>query len=733
MNLLIVESPAKAKTIQGYLSSLPEQWKVLATGGHIIDLPKSSHGILHEGNEFNPQWQIIEQKKAALKAIKGAAKIAAKCFIGSDDDREGEAIASTIIDYAKIKDPIRITFTEISKKSILQAIKEGARPLDNHRVQAQEARRLVDREIGYPVSQIIRWDFKQQKAEQMPKGVGRIISPALKLISDNSDVIEKFTPTPYHIIYADFNAEGLQFRLTHQHKFTSEQGHELDATLKHFQSNEHIIYDVKQRTREVTPYPPLVTSRLQRCAFYLYGLEPKQTMKIAQQLYEGVEVNGQRLGLISYPRTDSYSLSEETTQQIISILTEHYPSNYVLSMPREFSNKATAQAAHEAIHPINLQKEFYPKNIQQHLSKEQYEVYRLIWNRTLATQMTNAIYDNSTLEIDVAGNKLRAQANQMLFDGWEKLDGHEANLSERNEDENYKTREVRLPTLSIGESIKPLEISSIELLTKTPPRYGVGRFITVLDNKGIARPSTIDGIIPSLTNKGYIQTLKGMIYITELGKEVDGWVTTHAPWLNDVDKASEFEEQLDAIEKTEIKRDEIIRTYVEKVKQLQTDIGFVAADQREPTQDQLKYAMTLASSKGIELQPSTLMNQKLLSKFISDNAPKQSQMGKCPTCKGPVIETDKSYRCKDKSCEFYMVKSQVERFLNQFKIDADQTDFAKALFKRKKNGCEDLHGKEGKRFSAYVGLNKHEKFGWRPHIISFSKTIVDPVFRANRS
>lgn len=728
MNLLIVESPAKAKTIEGYLSSMPDKWTVLATGGHIIDLPKSRHGIKHDNDRFIAEWELIDQKKEGLKKIIEVAKKATHCFIGSDDDREGEAIASSIIQYAKIEDPIRIAFTEITKKAIIKAISEGARPLDKARVSAQEARRLVDREIGYPVSQIIRWHLKSQQSEHTPKGVGRIISPSLKLIHDNDKTIREFVSIPYSMIYSDYVAYGLQFRLMHKHKFTEDQAHELESMLKWFQSKTHTIYNIKQQTRDVSPYPPLVTSRLQRCAFYLFGMEPKQTMKIAQQLYEGIEINGQREGLISYPRTDSFTLSNQTNTDIIKILSDHYENNYVLSLPREYKNKDTAQAAHEAIHPTHLTKEHYPRELKEYLTKEQFDIYRLIWNRTLATQMTDSVYDNTTLEIDVDGNRMFAQANEQLFDGWEKLAGHEAKISETSEEEGFKSREVKLPTLSIGDEIKPIETSTMDLTTRTPPRYGMGRFITLLDNKGIARPSTIDGILPSLINKGYIKSLKGMLYLTNLGKAVDEWTEENASWLNDIDTAKEFEALLDSVEQSNLNRDEIIGSYVTKVEALKNNLGFIAPQNRAPSKEQIEYAQSISEKVNVPLSEETLNSAIAVSEFIKKHAVKQTKVGKCPTCKGPVIETEKSYRCKEKSCSFYMVKTQVHNFISRFKIETSELDLTKELLKRKKTPCANLPGKNEKRFNAFIGLKNHETYGWQPNIISFAKNIEAPVF-----
>lgn len=729
MNLLIVESPAKAKTIQGYLRSMPDEWTVLATGGHIIDLPTSRHGIKHEDDRFIPEWEIIDQKKEGLKKIKAAAQNATHCFIGSDDDREGEAIAASIIKHAKIKDPIRITFTEITQTAIIKSIASGSRPVDDARVSAQEARRLVDREIGYPMSHIIRWSFKKNISEHEPKGVGRIISPALHLLSEAEKNIESFIPTPYSIIYADYNYGGQQFRLTNRHKFTEEQEYELEQTLAHFQNNDHYIYNYQRKTHDVTPYPPLITSRLQRCAFYLFGMEPKQTMKLAQQLYEGVLIGDSRKGLITYPRTDSYSLSDDACSQIINVLSEHYESEFVQSIPRKYKNKDNAQAAHEAIRPTAFSPEYYPKAVKPFLTEEQYLIYRLIWGRTLSCQMANAVYDRSIIEVDVAGNRLLAQANTCLFNGWEVLDGNQANVSEQNEEERHKTREVLLPSVVIGDKIEPMSIEALSLSTRCPPRFGMGRFITLLDNKGIARPSTIDGILPSLQKKGYVTARQGMLYVTKLGAQIDTWTTEHANWLNDVDMARQFEQDLDNIEQNNSKRDRLIATYVEKINVLKKQLGYVGIEQRAPTEQQIEYATSLATKKNISIPSHVLENQLLLSKFIKEHTPEVHKVGKCPECKGDVIETEKSYRCKEKDCDFYMVRSQVSRFISQFHIDTTEVDFAQALFKRRKNGCENMPGKQGKRFNAYIGLNKNENFGWQPHIISFSKRIENPIFR----
>ncbi|MCP4121409.1 MAG: type I DNA topoisomerase [Bacteroidetes bacterium] len=722
--LLVVESPAKAKTIAGYLSGLPDRWRVMATRGHLVDLPKARHGVHQEAGHFIPEWELSKEKSKMLNEIKAAASQSDGVFVACDADREGEKISADIIKYAKVEFPQRITFTEVTPDAIKQAILEGVRPVEEDKVSAQVARRIVDREIGYPVSSVIHWDFQQKKRPYLPKGVGRVISPALHILCETEQAIESYVPETYDRIAIDYIAHGKQFRLTSERKFTKDEGEERDDLLEIFNKEQHIVYNYERKTRDITPYSPLVTSRMQRCAFYLHGFEPEYTMRLAQQLYEGIEISVGRRGLISYPRTDSYQLSDKAVADMVGLLTSYYSEQYVLTEKRDYKDKSNTQGAHEAIRPASFDQSYWPKNIQKYLEEDQYKLYEMIWYRTLATQMKSSIYDASVIEMDVGGVRLKGQANERIFDGWERLDGNRAEISERSEVSSYRYRKVTIPNVDIGSVLDPIEIQSFEHTTKSPSRYGIGRFISYLDNRGIARPSTLDTIVRGLVNKGYVDTHKGMIYVSSLGRDVDKWSSDNVPWLNETDHAKEFEEELDAVERGEVDVDQVISKYKVQVDALKSALNFVAYDERPPSDAQQQLATRLAEENGVTISAGQLQDRKWIRSFLDKEAEQGKKIGKCISCGEEEIWGYRDgFTCRSKSCHFRLKRSRVEHFIKNFHLEIEDVDeFVKRLLKRKKTLVEGLKGKNEKIFDAYLGIEYDEQYkNWKIEIKGFPR------------
>ena len=726
--LLVVESPAKARTIGGYLRGRSETWTVLATCGHITDLPSDELGIREDDGTFVGDWRLDADKRGIVEQIRATAAQADRVFIGSDDDREGEKISADVVQYAGIRDARRIAFTEITPEAITRAIAEGMRDIDATRVDAQVARRLVDREIGYPVSQLIHRDFRRAGRAQLPRGVGRVISPALHLLVEAERRIQGHMPQEYHQIVADYLEDGVQFRLVSREKFRSDEAAQRDELLHEILTHRHLVFDYKRQTRDVTPYPPLTTARLQRCAFYLFGFSPDYTMKLAQKLYEGVDIATGRHGLITYPRTDSYRLADPACAKMITLLSSELDEELVLTSRRVFEDREGAQAAHEAIRPTGFDQEYWPKHVREYLYERDgdlFLLYELIWYRTLATQMKDAIYDASELIVDVNGHQLRAQANYRIFEGWEALDGERANASERGEEESYRHREVILPAVVIGNALNCIEVKIIENSTRRPPRYGVGRFLTTLDSKGIARPSTLDTIVRNLTDKGYVAIHQGMLYATELGCAVDDWVTEKAAWLNDTDHARRFEERLDAVERSEEGRNAVIADYVMRVEDLREALGYEEMDESHPSEQQLCYAQRLAADACLEVPADAMTNRRALGVFIRKHRPRRACAGRCPSCKtGRVVVHAKLFACDQRSCTFKLWRSGVERFVRNF-IDADTSpdDLVKELLRRKKTLMEGLRSSStGKPFDAYVGL-AHAEGGdhWQIELMGYPR------------
>jgi DNA topoisomerase-1 len=308
--------------------------------------------------------------------------------------------------------------------------------------------------------------------------------------------------------------------------------------------------------------------------------------------------------------------------------------------------------------------------------------------------------------VEVNGNRLRGQANFRIFAGWEALDGERANASERGEEESFRHREILLPEVVIGNELNCIEVKIIENETRRPPRYGIGRFLTTLDSKGIARPSTLDTIIRNLTGKEYVTIHQGMLYCTELGKEVDDWTTEKAPWLNDVEHARIFEERLDRVERSDEGRDTVIAEYVERVEALKESLGFQDKEGEGPSEDQLSYAQRLAEAASVQIPAAALADRAALSAFISAHRPRKKSVGKCPACRtAKVISHEKLFSCERRECDFKLWRSGVTRFADHF-IDGETNpdDLVRELLRRKKTLIEGLRSSKGNVFDAYVGI-----------------------------
>jgi len=726
--LLIVESPAKAKTIAGYLSERPETWTVRATKGHVADLPRDRIGIHEEQGHYRAEWTVDRDKKALLSELRQLTKSSDRVFIASDDDREGERIAHDVIEYLKLKDYARVTFQEITRQAIEEAINGKMSGLREQRVDAQMARRIVDREIGYPVSQIIRWYFAQNGGSVSPRGVGRVVSPALGILAQTERDIAGFVPETFERIACDYKMAGETVRLMHNKKFAPSEWGERDRILADLRTVPHVVYNYQKQNREIAPYPPFTTARLQRCCFYLFGFEPKYTMSLAQDLYEGMGTSQGRHGLITYPRSDSHNISDHAVAEIISLLSEHIPvdleesDEVVLKTKRPFKSPSNAQAAHEAIRPTHFSKPFWPRNLTNHISNDHRRLYELIWFRTLATQLRDAVYDASTVEIAVGEHRLSGQANRRIIEGWEYLDGHRAHVSERQDEERHKLREVCLPPMEIGAELEVVEAQAFEMSTRHPPRFGIGRFLTVLDVKGIARPSTLDAIIDNLKFKGYVNVRSGFLYVTETGLQVDTWTSEYAPWLNDTDHARTFEERLDAVESATVDFNLVIREYFDLVNELKTSLGYEDRFSSAPSEAQVEYARSLAVKTGVAFPDDLAMDREGLKRFIEQYRPTRELLGKCPQCrKRTVFAYEKVIACASVDCDFNLFPSQLDRFCTSFSIGLEPMDLANQLFSRKETLIAGMTSAKGRVFDAYVGLGKESGKNWQIKIIRFAR------------
>lgn len=724
-NLLIVESPNKAKTIRQWLPK--DKWNVFASNGHIKNLPKQQYSISLENNKVNAKWEILPEKKKLIEQLRELISNSSKVYIGTDDDREGERIALDLIEHFKIKDYYRVLFHEITKENIVDSLKNGLY-IDNNRTNSQKARRVIDRIIGYPISSAIRDKFKKEKVatdeELNSFGIGRVTAAAINILVQNERRIQQFIPKKFKKIYISYIHEGLQFSVNNGMKFYEEHYEEL-GFLHAMTTNpeiDHVVEKYKQDTRDAAPYPPLITSRILRNLNYLYHYETKKTEAILQKLFEGVEIYNEkeqrmeRVGLITYHRTDSFNISEKAIDEIRECLSERFGKEYVADSKRVFKNKnANAQEAHEAIRPTSFKKEFFPKNLRKTLSKEQFSdeeflTYEFIFYRTLSTQMKNSIYDNSKLVINVGGNKFQCIGNKQLFDGWEKLLGDKIKKAEDEEEMDI----VEIPTnLKVGDVLKTKTVTISEPRNdKTPPRIGVGRFITILDEKSIARPSTIGGIPEQLIKRNLVKVIQNMLIPTELAMNLIKLLEEHGEWLINIEHTEQFEKQLDEIEEGE-DPNKLIFEYDKLKDELLDKLGFYYRKDNEPPQWLLDKVHGIAEKTGEVLSDSILKDATKIKKFISDFE-KTTTAGKCPECKkSEVHERDKTFSCSNVACDFTIWKNGIGQFFNNFNKympECAYKDLIKHLIKNKMIWFEDLYSKkQEKNFAAYVVLEKNNK------------------------
>lgn len=539
-SLVIVESPSKAKTIGKFLGS---KYKVVASVGHIRDLPKSKLGINIE-NRFEPEYISIRGKGDVIKAIKKEAKVADKIYLATDPDREGEAI-SWHIAYLLGMDssqPCRIVFNEITKGAIQNAVKHP-RPIDQKLVDAQQARRVLDRLVGYKISPLL-W-------RKIRRGLsaGRVQSAALKIICDREKAILDFTPKEYWNISAllgkevrsgEKDSKKKQFfaRLTEYQgkKITIENKQQADEVLSRLDPSAFMVKKIEQKERMKRPMPPFTTSSMQQEASNKLNFYTKKTMLIAQQLYEGVEVKGHgTVGLVTYIRTDSVRISDEAQAAVSKYILDTYSKEYLGN--NVFSNKKKdVQDAHEAIRPSDV--ELRPDDIKESLSKDQYNLYKLIWSRFVASRMTPAVYDGISAEVENKDYTFKANGSRLKFDGYLKIYN---NAGEEDEDK-------MLPPLARGEKLKLLDMESVQNFTQPPSRYSEAGLVKDLEEKNIGRPSTYSPIIATLIERKYVNREKKTLKPTDLGFVVTELMETYFKEIVDAGFTAEMEDKLDQVE-----------------------------------------------------------------------------------------------------------------------------------------------------------------------------------------
>ncbi len=546
--LVIVESPSKAKTIGKYLGST---YKVMASVGHVRDLPKSKLGIDIE-NDFEPEYISIRGKGDLIKELKKEAKQASKIYLATDPDREGEAI-SWHLAYLLGIDPAsncRIEFNEITKDTIKAAVKHP-RPIDTRLVDAQQARRVLDRLVGYQISPLL-W-----RKVRRGLSAGRVQSAALKVICDRENQIENFEPKEYWNLIAKFKKEKtFEAKVSERNgkKFTIQSKQEADEVLESLKNGKYIVSQIVNKERTRKPFAPFTTSSLQQDAANKLGFTTKKSMMVAQQLYEGIEVKGHgTLGLVTYIRTDSVRISDEAKAAAKAYIGENFGAQYVGN--NFFSNKKKdIQDAHEAIRPSNIYLD--PEQIKESLTKEQYLLYKLIWTRFLASQMAVAVFDSMQVTIDNGIYALKANGSRVVFDGYQRI--YASNMDE--------DKDKILPQLTEGEELTAKELVGDQKFTEPPSRFTEASLVKYLEDKNIGRPSTYAPIIGTLLDRKYVTRQKKTLVPTDLGFVVTELMEEYFKEIADTGFTATMEDKLDDVEIKSLDWKEIVREFYATLK-----------------------------------------------------------------------------------------------------------------------------------------------------------------------
>ena len=563
--LVIVESPAKAKTIGKFLGS---HYRVVASNGHVRDLPKSQLGV-DVAQGFAPRYITLRGRGEVLERIRKEAKNASKIYLATDPDREGEAISWHLAHVLKLdeKSKCRIVFNEITATAVKNSIR-NVRPIDMRLVNAQQARRVLDRLVGYEISEVL-W-------KKVRKGLsaGRVQSVATRIICDREREIEAFEPEEYWLVTAKLAENGGKRAFEARYYGENDKKRDLrteaqtQEVLARIAGRPFTATDVKNSEKTRRAAPPFTTSSLQQEAARKLNFTTRRTMMVAQQLYEGVEI-GKRgpVGLISYIRTDSVRVAAEAQQAALAHIEACYGREYLPPKPNVYRGRSGAQDAHEAIRPTDIKNQ--PAELKPYLTSDQYRLYKLIYERFLASQMADARLAATAVTFDVNGCTFRANGSRVLFDGFTAV------YTEGRDEAQEK--EVALPAIAAGDELRQLGAESEQRFTQPPPRYTEATLVKTLEEKGIGRPSTYSPTISTIIERGYIARDKKLLLPTELGLTVNDWMCRNFPDIVDISFTAGMERQLDGVEEGEVEWTSMLsRFYGPFEKSLE------AAGEREP-------------------------------------------------------------------------------------------------------------------------------------------------------
>jgi len=635
--LIIVESPAKAKTLGRFLGG---KYDIRASMGHIRDLPKSTLGIDLD-DSFKPEYVTIPGKEATIRDLKAAAKDASDILLASDPDREGEAIAWHLASVLKLKEPRRIELHEITPSAVEKALL-ALRPINQDLVDAQQARRVIDRLVGYKLSPLL-W-------KKIRKGLsaGRVQSVAVRLVCEREEEIDKFIPVESWSLDAMLNKHDLRERVFAA-RFIGKQGEDktelkeepqVREIMAHLEGAAYRVLSIDTKDTMRNSPPPYKTSTLQQDASNRLRMKPNRAMSLAQQLYEGIELGNQGpVGLITYMRTDSFRISEEAVGQTRRFITDEYGPTYVRRDRVEFKAKGTVQDAHEAIRPTDVTRT--PDSVKAFLTPDQLKLYRLIWQRFTASQMSAARFAQTRADIAGGDYLFRANGSVLVFDGFYRV-------WERDTDND---EEKELPLLTVGETLDLRELKPEQHFTQPPPRYSEASLIKALEELGVGRPSTFAPTIDVIQTRHYVDQAERRLRPTELGKTVNAWLIEHFPDIVDAGFTAEMEEELDDVEEGRRQWVPIVREFfkpflktltkaeaTERVKVPMRETGEDCPRCKEEGRDgRLVYRMSkMGEFVGCSLYPTC---DYIQGREGQEKAPPPKETGEpCPTCGKPLVE-----------------------------------------------------------------------------------------------
>ncbi len=548
-NLVIVESPSKAKTIGKYLGS---DYTVKASMGHLRDLPKSTMGV-DIGHAFEPEYIPVPGKEKLIRELQEAAASASTVYLATDPDREGEAISwhlKELLDLPEHKIR-RVTFNAITEKTVTESIRQP-RGIDYDLVDAQQARRVLDRIVGYQLSPLL-W-----KKVRRGLSAGRVQSVATRLVVDRENEIRAFEAREYWTLDVKLSRMGNTGAFTARYygeekKRELENEQQVDAVIADITGREFTVTNVKKGEKKRSPAPPFTTSTLQQDASRKLNMSPKRTMAIAQQLYEGVEIAGRgATGLITYMRTDSLRIAPEALAEAADFIKNRYGTAYYYGKPHVFKTKGGAQDAHEAIRPAHV--ELDPESVRSSLTNDQYRLYKLIWSRFLASQMANAVYDTITIETQCAGHLFRSSHQSMRFAGF-------IAVYEEGRDDEEEAVGTPLPDLAAGEKAMPSDIKKEQHFTQPPARYTEATLVKALEEKGVGRPSTYAAVISTIQDREYVAKQDKRLSPTPLGEVVTGLMMDRFNDIIDVEFTANMENRLDEVEEGKRKWKEVLADF----------------------------------------------------------------------------------------------------------------------------------------------------------------------------